>query len=825
MPMPHLHRRLLTTVFGACLAAAVAVPPGGHAEEVPAHTIGLADVDRAITLIGAMGDYFGGLADGDVPPQVDADWTQLARNYRELGQGLTALVSEGRLQIADLAPGHEARVAEGILFIDARLGGGLPAQDEDPAGYLAGAVIAGMTQFRQYDNWNWFVSHARRAGFAEYFRQDARAFARALARRDPNGLGPIFVRMWFLEDRYMWAALQLGDAGDEPSRQRWAAQKFRAAADTQQFLAATAPKLDQAWQIQLVADWRSFRDTVAGLARRRVATAELPAPAGIAVRDAAAVAPTQGAAPDIDGIDRLFAMLVELQTNQDRLVATILSQQAQIEKLDTARADVAGRSTDPSLDAQTLNAAERDELRREVALLLDEIEAERNRTGSFAAGVSQLKLPAALDEIGAPVPQVPLGAGGAGTPQPIEAKFGDAALPGSAPQPGTITWRGVVSMIALAAAAIAVIAILARASRPGRVRADHVLDVRELLAIAGPALGQASEAVADRDSTLAPEFLGKVIRQFSLFQRRRWAESLAGRRNAARDLVAALASDEIEVARALLLNSSALGDAELIDIVRHRSEAHRMHVALRRRVSATVADALVATGNSRVIAALLENDAAQISGDAMERIVDDSQYVKSYHRPILRRPNLAPHLARRLHAWASAGIRREISERYGPPLADDDNGQILADVISLDYEEGTAGDTDTTASGDAPAAAPPTGAVTPQLIVDALRRGQLSVFERLFGEVTGLSAARIGRVISDRGGEDLAIACRALGIEKLVFASIFILSRKLGVGAKAVDPGTLARVMSRFEGISEQAAARTLSQWREDGATPDMSAA
>ncbi len=824
MPMSHPYRRLLTTAFAACLTAAAVLPTGGHAGE---HGIRLADVDRAIVLIGAMGDYFRGLAGGEDAPQLAADWTRLARNYRELDQGLTALMGEGRLQIADLAPERETHVTDGILFFDARLGGTLPAQVEVPAGTVAAAVIAGLTKSRRYDDWSWFVSHLGRAGFAEGFRQNPRAFARALARRDPNGLGPIFVQLWFLQDHYLWAALQLGDAVDEAARHRWAEQKFRAAANMQAFLAGTAPNMNQEWRKLLVADWYSFRATVAGLAgtSRRMATAETAAPAGVAVHDGAQEAPAQGTdGQRADGIDRLIAMLETLQANQDRLVATIVSQQAQIEQLGAARGGTA-RPMSLFQNAPAVSIAERDRLHRDVTVLLDEIEAERDRTGTFAAGVSQLKLFTGIGKFDVPAPPAPLGDGGAGTKLSAEGKFGDAAMPGGSLDADAITWRTALLMIGLAAAAIALITFLTRAPRPGRIGADHVPEVRELLAIAGPALGQARAAAAHDNLTLAPDFLGKVIRQFSLFERRRWAENLAGRRNAARDLVAALANDELEVARALLLNSTALGDGELIDIVRHRSEDHGMHVALRRPVSAAVADALVATGKRRVILALLENDAARISDGAMERIVEDSQHVESYRQPILRRSNLAPRLAQRLRGWAKSGIRRPNPEHQAPAVTSDDDGLILADVINLDYAEAAAGDTLTPAPVTAPAAAPPTAAVTPQLIVDALRQGQVGLFERLFGEITGLSAERITRVLSDNGGEDLAIACRALGLEKLLFASIFILSRKLADGGKVADPRTLSRILRRFEGISEQAAAVTMSRWREDGAASDMRAA
>src|SRR3546814_5943261 len=53
-------------------------------------------------------------------------------------------------------------------------------------------------------------------------------------------------------------------------------------------------------------------------------------------------------------------------------------------------------------------------------------------------------------------------------------------------------------------------------------------------------------------------------------------------------------------------------------------------------------------------------------------------------------------------------------------------------------------------------------------IVQALRRGNLPLFELLFSELTHLRTPQLQRIVYGGRGEDLAIVCRAVGVDKLL---------------------------------------------------------
>ena len=100
--------------------------------------------------------------------------------------------------------------------------------------------------------------------------------------------------------------------------------------------------------------------------------------------------------------------------------------------------------------------------------------------------------------------------------------------------------------------------------------------------------------------------------------------------------------------------------------------------------------------------------------------------------------------------------------------------------------------------------------------MQALRQGEVALFEDLLSQLTGLRANLIRRFIFEPGGEGLAIACRAAEIAKADFASIFLLSRSARPGDKVVDPNELSRVLNLFDRIKVETARKVVERWHLD---------
>ena len=62
----------------------------------------------------------------------------------------------------------------------------------------------------------------------------------------------------------------------------------------------------------------------------------------------------------------------------------------------------------------------------------------------------------------------------------------------------------------------------------------------------------------------------------------------------------------------------------------------------------------------------------------------------------------------------------------------------------------------------------------------------------------------------------MAILCKALGIDKPTFTSIFLLSRVGRRDEQIVDPGELAGVLKLFDQAASDTAQSLVARWRSD---------
>jgi len=322
------------------------------------------------------------------------------------------------------------------------------------------------------------------------------------------------------------------------------------------------------------------------------------------------------------------------------------------------------------------------------------------------------------------------------------------------------------------------------------------------------------QTLTDRERALMTEILRRLIHDIEKTVRQALSERLATEPDAPSELISALANDEIEVAHPVLVKSSVLQDAELIEIVHQRTLEHQLAIAARGHLSRQVSDALVNTGNSDVITALLENHGAEIARAAMEFLVEQSKRVDAYQNPLVGRPDLPQDLAKRMYWWVSAALRNHIVKNFNIDPTELD--QRIEDIIR-DLLDDPGGRPILARKGDELAKKlHERKAITPQLLVQTLRQGEVALFESMLGQLSGLRRPMVRRIVFEPGAQGLAVIARAMSIPKPDFASIFLLSRSARPGDKVVDPGELGRVMAFYDRVPPVAAQRLLARMRLD---------
>ncbi|MFC3051378.1 DUF2336 domain-containing protein [Kordiimonas pumila] len=320
--------------------------------------------------------------------------------------------------------------------------------------------------------------------------------------------------------------------------------------------------------------------------------------------------------------------------------------------------------------------------------------------------------------------------------------------------------------------------------------------------------------LSEHERALMSDILGKLVSQVEVEIRKELAHTLANSDIELAEIAKFLASDEIEIARPLLERSNLLKDPELIEIIRMRTDEHRMVIAMRDEVSEQVSNALVEYGSEDVIEALLNNHDSNLSKRAMEYLVAESRRVDRFQEPLLNRTDLPGDLAFRMYWWVSAALRKKILTEYNvDPIVfetavkraartamveqmDDQSAYIRAQKLVRRMLEN--------------------GELSVQFLLTALRQQRIAVFVAGMAELSGVSFRVSWRIFSDKGGESFAVLAKAVGIDRSQFTNIYLLVVQAREGGSVKAPGVLKEILELFDSTSEENAKGALQVWQRD---------
>src|SRR6185436_10930321 len=201
----------------------------------------------------------------------------------------------------------------------------------------------------------------------------------------------------------------------------------------------------------------------------------------------------------------------------------------------------------------------------------------------------------------------------------------------------------------MAAEAIEVQQLLQLAREKSEAARSHLFEVM------GDLFQEQSGVLSAQERALMVDILEKLVREVSHDIRMKLSHRLADLPGTPRELAVLLTNDEIDIASPILMRSRALQDTDLIEIIHHRSRQHILAVAMRRDLSMSVSD---------VIMALLNNQEATISEKTMAYIVDQSKHVDEFQEPLVHRRDLPRELAIKMCYWVSAAIRQFVIEKF-----------------------------------------------------------------------------------------------------------------------------------------------------------------
>jgi uncharacterized protein (DUF2336 family) len=233
-------------------------------------------------------------------------------------------------------------------------------------------------------------------------------------------------------------------------------------------------------------------------------------------------------------------------------------------------------------------------------------------------------------------------------------------------------------------------------------------------------------------------------------------------------IVRALSTDQASVALPILEHSPLLIDADLVDIVATGSPEIQCAVARRIELPTPVCAAIAEVGSVDACLALVDNPDAQLAQISLDRIVERFGHVAQVRESLLDSHELPAATRLALVGKLSGALVNFVTARNW--LSADRAEMVAGEACERSMVNIAA----TSPSGDLRALVRhlrETGQLTAALILRALLSGNTDMFEFALAELSGLSEARVGAILHERGGSGLTALLTRAGLPQSTFSA------------------------------------------------------
>lgn len=285
------------------------------------------------------------------------------------------------------------------------------------------------------------------------------------------------------------------------------------------------------------------------------------------------------------------------------------------------------------------------------------------------------------------------------------------------------------------------------------------------------------------ERSVVADLLVDLLRQAPVEERRRIAARLVPLTEIPNNMLRLLLRDDVEVARELLAECASLSDHDLITCVRDTGAEHCKVIAARRGLGEAVSAALIARNDPEIIALVLQNNEAIIPTTALEEAVALSRQYPELCAALLKRPELRPSSAYVMFWWCNHeersvilrrfAVSREVLQgsvvdlfstpaqvRMGDPVVRKALQFIERRQRNREAATKSVYD-DLEAVIDAAAAS----GLTPELVAE-------------IGYLAGIKPLTAAKILSDEGGEGIAVLGKATGLTKRYLALLWAAMRR-----------------------------------------------
>ncbi|MEM6898995.1 MAG: DUF2336 domain-containing protein [Pseudomonadota bacterium] len=327
-----------------------------------------------------------------------------------------------------------------------------------------------------------------------------------------------------------------------------------------------------------------------------------------------------------------------------------------------------------------------------------------------------------------------------------------------------------------------------------------------------------ASAIAPQERALAGDILLDMMFHTDDQARRLCAERLVDTVEAPRRLMRYLAQCTISVARLLLEENTSYNESDLVDIIKSTTIEHRIVIASRRQVSVMEVEALIEFEEPQVIRDLLNNSGARISEVAMDRIVMLSRDLDDLCSLLVQREELAPAQAMAMFWWSDGPSRKLILTKYAADrkmlidrcsdvfeIMNDENwtdpvARKALQTIERRQRNRAAIDRSEYSSLEEAIDVASTSGMSPSLVSE-------------IGYIAGMKPISVAKVVSDLGGEGLAVLCKATGLRRHHLRALWRSLRRPEILDDGREHPQLSYIVEIYDTLSVAKAQTVLRYW------------
>jgi len=327
-----------------------------------------------------------------------------------------------------------------------------------------------------------------------------------------------------------------------------------------------------------------------------------------------------------------------------------------------------------------------------------------------------------------------------------------------------------------------------------------------------------ASSISFQDRHMAGDILLDMLFEAGDEERLLCAKRLKMTVEAPRRLMRYLGQCKMDIAGVLLVENMSFDASDLCDIINSTGLEHQLVIAARKDVSVVVAEALIDAGEVPALRILLNNQRAEISESGIDKLVALSQQHEEFCNLLVTRRELTPSQAMSMFWWADGPTRKNILMKHSADrmiLVD-----LCADVFALMKTEEWQDPIARKAmqlierrQRNRTALERSDFESLEQAISVAAAKGMTPPVMQEIGYLAGLRPICIAKLVTDLGGEGLAVLCKATGLKRPALLDLWTAMRRpLKLNEGTVHP-QLTYVLEIFDTLTVMKAQTVLRYW------------